>query len=76
MLSCRSNISFSRKPVQNTFIESCNGRLRDELLDETLFRSLAHARAGPEAWPRLQCRAPEFEPRLADATGIRGDLSP
>ena len=33
------------KPVQNAFVESFNGRLRDELLNETLFRSLAHARA-------------------------------
>jgi putative transposase len=31
------------KPQQNAFIESFNGRLRDELLNETLFRSLAHA---------------------------------
>ena len=32
------------KPQQNAFIESFNGRLRDELLNETLFTSLAHAR--------------------------------
>ena len=31
------------KPTQNAFIESFNGRLRDELLNETLFVSLAHA---------------------------------
>ena len=29
------------KPMQNAFIESFNGRLRDELLNETLFASLA-----------------------------------
>lgn len=28
------------KPIQNAFIESFNGRLRDELLSETLFPSL------------------------------------
>ena len=33
------------KPQQNAFIESFNGRLRDELLNETLFASLAHAHA-------------------------------
>jgi putative transposase len=34
------------KPTQNAFAESFNGRLRDELLlNETLFTSLAHARA-------------------------------
>lgn len=38
------------KPTQNAFIESFNGRLRDELLNETLFASLNHARATPAAW--------------------------
>jgi putative transposase len=38
------------KPVQNAFAESFIGRLRDELLNETLFRSLAHTRALLEAW--------------------------
>jgi putative transposase len=38
------------KPQQNGFIESFNGRLRDELLNETLFKSLPHARAVLEAW--------------------------
>src|SRR5512135_76269 len=40
------------KPVQNAFIESFNGRLRDELLNETLFRSLPQARVVLEAWRR------------------------
>jgi putative transposase len=38
------------KPTQNAFIESFNGRLRDELLNEVLFTSLAHARAELAAW--------------------------
>ena len=38
------------KPTQNAFIESFNGRLRDELLSETLFASLAHARATLANW--------------------------
>jgi putative transposase len=38
------------KPVQNAFAESFIGRLRDELLNETLFRSLAHTHAVLEAW--------------------------
>jgi putative transposase len=38
------------KPSQNAFVESFNGRLRDELLNETLFRSLAHAGLTLEAW--------------------------
>ena len=38
------------KPTQNAFIESFNGRLRDELLNETLFRSLDHAREALAIW--------------------------
>ena len=38
------------KPQQNGFIESFNGRLRDELLNETLFQSLPRARAVLEVW--------------------------
>jgi putative transposase len=40
------------KPQQNGFNESFNDRLRDELLNETLFRSLPHARAVLEDWRR------------------------
>jgi putative transposase len=40
------------KPVQNAFIESFNGRLRDELLNETTFTSLTQARAVLEEWRR------------------------
>jgi putative transposase len=40
------------KPQQNGFSESFNGKLRDELLNETLFSSLADARAKLEAWRR------------------------
>ena len=38
------------KPQQNAFAESFNGRLRDECLNETLFTSLAQARAVLAAW--------------------------
>ena len=38
------------KPMQNGFVESFNGRLRDECLNETLFTSLAHARFMLDAW--------------------------
>ena len=38
------------KPMQNAFIESFNGRLRDELLNETLFTSLAQARIALGFW--------------------------
>jgi putative transposase len=38
------------KPTQNAFIESFNGRLRDELLNETIFSSLDHAREALARW--------------------------
>ena len=38
------------KPQQNGFNESFNGRLRDELLNETLFSSLAQAKAALADW--------------------------
>ena len=38
------------KPVQNAFIESFNGRLRDECLNEHWFMSLPAARTIIEAW--------------------------
>lgn len=40
------------KPNQNAYIESFNGRLRDECLNEHWFVTLAHARAVIEAWRR------------------------
>jgi putative transposase len=40
------------KPIQNAFIESFNGRLRDELLNETLFSSLPQARVLLAGWRR------------------------
>jgi putative transposase len=38
------------KPVQNAFVESFNGRLRDECLNEPVFFSLAEARQIIESW--------------------------
>jgi putative transposase len=38
------------KPIQNAFAESFNGRMRDELLNESLFFGLGHARAEIAAW--------------------------
>jgi putative transposase len=44
--------------MQNGFIESFNGRLRDELLNETLFSALAQARSSLATW-------------MADYNGLR-----
>ena len=40
------------KPTQNAFVESFNGRMRDEFLNETLFTSLMQARLALEEWRR------------------------
>jgi transposase InsO family protein len=40
------------RPNQNAYIESFNGRLRDECLNEHWFTSLGHARVVIEAWRR------------------------
>ena len=38
------------KPIENAYIESCNGRFRDECLNEHWFTSLADARRVIEGW--------------------------
>ena len=38
------------KPMQNGFVESFNGRFRDECLNETLFSNLAQAGATIGSW--------------------------
>lgn len=40
------------KPNQNAYVESFNGRLRDECLNEHWFTTLPHARAVIEEWRR------------------------
>ena len=40
------------KPNQNAYIESFNGRFRDECLNEHWFTSLHHAKVVIEAWRR------------------------
>ena len=40
------------KPTQNAFVESFNGKLRDECLNETLFSSVRQARAVLADWQK------------------------
>ncbi len=40
------------KPQQNGFVESFNGKLRDERLNEEVFATLAEARVVIELWRR------------------------
>ncbi|MBY3328521.1 transposase, partial [Rhizobium laguerreae] len=37
-------------PMQNGYVESFNGRMRDELLNESLFFGLDHARSAIAEW--------------------------
>lgn len=56
------------KPVENTFIESFNGRLRDECLNVYSFESIAHAQDLNEAW---RCDYNDHRPH-----GALGHLTP
>ncbi len=38
------------KPVENAYVESFNGRFRDECLNEHWFLTMAHARRVIEHW--------------------------
>ncbi len=66
------------KPMQNGFVESFNGRLRDELLNEEVFVGLADARRALELWryddnnirPPSAYGGPLNRRRLARACGI------
>lgn len=46
----RLNFIRPGKPTENAFVESFNGRFRDECLNENWFMSLKHAREVIEAW--------------------------
>lgn len=65
------------KPQQNGFVESFNGRLRDELLNETLFGSPAHARAALETWRRdYNTQRPHSRRAWLTPTAYASDLHP
>jgi putative transposase len=55
------------KPVQNAYIESFNGRFRDECLNESRFTTLADARGTIEAW-RLDYNTRRPHSSLGDRT--------
>ena len=49
-IGCNSILFGQGKPTENAFIESFNGRLRDECLNLYQFASLAEAQTIIEAW--------------------------
>src|SRR5437016_9552869 len=65
----RVQLSFIRpgKPNENAYIESFNGKFRDECLNEHWFISLAHARSIIEAW-RIEYNAQQPRRPVGDRT--------
>ena len=61
------------KPMQNGLVDSSHGRLRDELLNETLFSSLGKARNEIAIWraPRLQSPSPQIPTSAHPAGRVR-----
>ncbi len=67
------------KPIQNALVESFNGRMRDEFLNETLFFSLDDARRELAAWvidyngerPHSKCQRPRAYAARLTATDDR-----
>jgi hypothetical protein len=62
------------KPMQNGFVESFNGRLRDECLNEHLFTNLNEAREIIEAWSSTGSHQPNSQ--HAPIRGNTGTDSP
>lgn len=58
------------RPMQNGFVESFNGRMRDEFLNETIFTSMAQSRAAIAAWVAdYNTTRPPLGPGLPDTGG-------
>ena len=63
----RLNFIRPGKPVENAYIESFNGRFRDECLNEHWFLTMAHARRVIEAW-RIEYNTERPHSSLGDLT--------
>lgn len=65
----RVRLAFIRpgKPIENAYIESFNGRFRDECLNEHWFTSMAHAREVIENW-RIEYNTQRTHSSLGDLT--------
>jgi Integrase core domain len=61
--------------MQNGICEAFNGRMRDELLNETIFYDLDHARSALARWTAAyNQKRPPLSPRLSHPRGLRGNL--
>ena len=59
------------RPMQNGHVESFHGRLRDECLNATWFRTLGDVRSTLNAWRQgVQLRPPAQLARLSNAAGV------
>ena len=63
----RLNFIRPGKPVENAYIESFNGRFRDECLNEHWFLTMAHARGVIEQW-RIEYNTERPHSSLGDLT--------
>ena len=63
----RLNFIRPGKPVENAYIESFNGRFRDECLNEHWFLTMAHARSVIEKW-RIEYNTERPHSSLGDLT--------
>ena len=65
----RVRLSFIRpgKPVENAYVESFNGKFRDECLNEHWFTSMTHARLVIENW-RIEYNTERTHSSLGDLT--------
>ncbi|MDW9722310.1 IS3 family transposase [Sinorhizobium meliloti] len=73
------------RPMQNGYVESFNGRMRDELLNESLFFGLDHARSAIAEWAddynnfrphsSLGCQTPANYAGIIAATGSNATQS-
>jgi hypothetical protein len=60
------------KPVENAYIESFNGKFRDECLNEHWFVNMAHARRVIENW-RIEYNTERPHSSLDDRTPVEAD---
>lgn len=63
-------------PTQNAFVERFNWQMRDELLKETLFKSLAHVREKIAAWNHdFKTGRPNSSRRYTTPAALAADLN-
>jgi hypothetical protein len=63
------------KPTQNAFVESFNGRFRDECLNDTLYSTLSEARSTISSWKEDYNQTPTtFDTRQHHTRRVRNEI--